>query len=487
VSIEKKDSLKFKVNFSVNRRSFLKRAVLAAGGVAAFQSFPGPKLFAAPEPSDRLRCVQIGCGARSMAHLDWLVNQSKDHIVAIVDPDEKCQAKVLRWLKKQNQNPEKVQVFTDYRVMFDKIGNQIDAVFIATPNHHHAPAAMLAMEAGKGVYCEKPLCHDIAEARKLREMAARTKTPTQMGNQGHCEEGYHRLCEFIRAGVIGKVTETHSWTDRANGGIGPRPPSLPVPKGLHWDFWIGPAPYRDYHAELHPHAWHGWYDFGNGSIGNMGCHVLDGVYWALQLDHPVSFEAEEIRDGTNERFPTGARIRWNFPARGEMPAVKVYWYEGFRKGAKLDPTDGLHAAKEGARNLPPLFFELQKKYPTESFDTSGTLYVGEKGIIYTGTYGGEMHVLPWKKMREISQPPKTLPRSKNVMDDFLNACRAGKRETAAAFDYGARLTEFTLLGNLATRAGIGNKVEWNGPEMKITNLPDLNQYVNLPHRSGWMT
>ena len=161
-----------------------------------------------------------------MTHLNEIVAANKQNLVAIVDPDEKKHATVQRWLKGKEQDPAKLQVFTDYRQMFDKIGKQIDTVFIAAPNHHHAPAAMIAMQLGKNVYCEKPVCHDIAEARQMRKMAARSKVATQMGNQGHCEEGYRRLCEYIWAGAIGKVTETHSWTNRANGGVGPRPPAI---------------------------------------------------------------------------------------------------------------------------------------------------------------------------------------------------------------------------------------------------------------------
>src|SRR5439155_19047226 len=252
---------------------------------------------------------------------------------AIVDVNEKQFGAVKKALEGKGKDAGDLQTFTDYRVMFDKMGKEIDAVFIATPNHHHAPPAMIAMQLGKGVYCEKPVCHDIDEARKLREMARRYKVTTQMGNQGHCEEGYRLLCEYIWAGTIGKVTETHSWTDRANGGVGPRPAVQPVPAGMHWEEWIGPAPYRDYHDDLQPHEWHGWYDFGNGSIGNMGCHILDGVHWALKLEHPTSIEVEEMRGGSEERYPTGSRIRWDFPARGEMAAAKVYWYEGRKKNA----------------------------------------------------------------------------------------------------------------------------------------------------------
>lgn len=469
---------------ALTRRSFLKRAALTAG---ALPLLPIPHLLAAARSGDKLNIVQIGCGGRGMNHLEWLVTQTKDNLLAIVDPDEKNHDKVKSWLKRKEQDPAKLKAFTDYRTMFDKLGKQIDAVFIATPNHQHAPPAMIALQLNKAVFCEKPLCHDIAEARKLREMAARSKAPSQMGNQGHCEDGYRRLCEFVWAGVVGHITETHSWTDRANGGVGPRPPALPVPAGLHWDSWIGPAPYRDYHTDLHPHEWHGWYDFGNGSLGNMGCHVLDGVVWALKVEHPASVEAEEIRGGTDQRYPTGARIRWDIPARGDMPPLKVYWYEGFKQGATGKASKSLTAARGEDRNLPSLLGELQKQYPDEEMDRpdSGTIYVGEKGYLYTATYGGKMHILPMEKMQQIKQPPRTLPRPKNVMADLLDAVRAGSKETAASFDYAARLTEFTLIGNLAQRAGMGQKVAWDGPNMKVTNLPELNDWVKRPYRKGW--
>jgi len=473
---------------SLNRRSFLKRSALAAGALSATRIFPVPNILAADSPGKKLNCALVGCGGRAMNHLEWLVTESKDNIAAIVDPDEKQHAKVKRYLKDHDCDPDRTLVFTDYRKMYDKIGKELDVVVVATPNHHHAPASMLAMNLGKAVYCEKPLTHDIAEARKLREMARHSKAPAQMGNQGHCDDGYRRLCEFVAAGVVGNITETHSWTDRANGGIGPRPPSMPVPANLHWDEWIGPAPYRDFHTDLHPHEWHGWYDFGNGSLGNMGCHVLDGVYWALKIEHPTSIEAEEITGGSDERYPLGSRIRFDIPARGNMPALKAYWYEGLRKGATGAAAGNLHAARGDDRNFPPLLRELLKQYPDEELDKpdSGTLYVGEKGILYTATYGNKFHLLPLEKMQEIQDKiPRTLPRPKNVMADFLNATREGKKETAASFEYGAQLTEFTLLGNLAQHAQVGQKIEWNGPKMKVANIPELNQWLKRPHRKGW--
>jgi len=296
------------------------------------------------------------------------------------------------------------------------------------------------------------------------------------------------LCEYIWSGVIGNVTETHSWTNRANGGVGPRPPSEPVPPGLHWDEWIGPAPYRDYHSDLHPHEWHGWYDFGNGSIGNMGCHVLDGVFWALKVEHPTSIEALDMRGGSNERYPTGSRICWTIPARGTMPPAKIYWYEGLNKTTKEEPKGNLRIAVGDARNLPPLLTDLRQRYTEEDFDStdSGTFYVGDKGIIYTGTYGNDMHIVPWTKMKETPPPPQSLPRFKEgIFKNFIEACRSGKTDTAVNFDYGTKLTEFALLGNLAQHAGEGKKIEWDGPKMKVKNIKELNAWVKRKYRSGW--
>jgi predicted dehydrogenase len=480
------------MKFKLDRRRFIKRTALAAGAASAAHYLAFPSILSAREPSDLLRCVQIGCGGRGGTHLEMAIVNQKQKLVAMVDADDKQITGKRKWFHDKNHiDTGDVQAFSDYRVMFDKIGGQIDAVFIAAPNHHHAPAAMMAMEAGKNVYCEKPLTHDIAEARKLRDASLRyNKVATQMGNQGHCEGGYRRLCEFIWGGVIGNVTETHSWTDRANGGIGPRPPTLPVPAGMHWDSWIGPAPYRDFHSDLHPHEWHGWYDFGNGSIGNMGCHVLEGVFWALKAGHPTSVEMEYVRGGSDERYPLGSRVRWDIPARENMPPLKAYWYEGLNATTTQDPSGGLHAATGKGRNLPPLIAKLKEQYPDEELDRgdSGSLYVGDKGIIFTQTYGGKMHVLPMEKMNEIKQPPISLPRpNPNPFINFIETCRAGRTDTATPFEYGARLTEFTLLGNLAQHAGPEKLVEWDGPNMKVTNIPELNRWLKREPRDGWTT
>src|SRR5712672_1241128 len=306
---------------ALTRRAFIKGSAVAAGALSAAQYIHAPNILAA-DAGKKLNCVLIGCGGRAMNHLEMLVSTSKENIMAIVDPDEKQHAKAKKYMHEHGADPGRTQFFTDYRTMYDKVGKELDVVVVAAPNHHHAAASMLAINLGKGVYCEKPLTHDIAEARKLREMARKSKAPTQMGNQGHCMDGYRSLCDLIWSGEMGHVKETHSWTNRANGGAGPRPPSKPAPASMHWDEWIGPAPYRDFHDDLHPHEWHGWYDFGNGSIGNMGCHVLDGVYWALKCDHPTSIEVEQLRGGSDERYPAGCRVRWDVPARGDMSALK---------------------------------------------------------------------------------------------------------------------------------------------------------------------
>ncbi len=218
----------------------------------------------------------------------------------------------------------------------------------------------------------------------------------------------------------------------------------------------------------------------------MGCHVLDGVFWALKVEHPVSIEAEELRPGSDEAYPTGCRLRYDIPARGDLPPLAAYWYEGLKLNARSSPQGSLQAAKGDDQNLPPLFGEMLKKYPDEVFDYGGgTFYVGEKGILYTDTYGGHMHILPRERMNEFLNVAKILPRPKNIMTDFLDACREGKKETAASFDQGAGLTEFVLLGNLAQHAGVGQKVEWDGPNMKVTNLAGLNAWVKRPTRPGW--
>lgn len=460
---------------------------MALGAITSAPMFAGAELAkgVAGKPPV-LRCALLGCGIRSSAHLNEAIGHNKQTLAAIVDPDPGARKKALAWLKIKRPEAKPPREFGDYRKFFETMGKDIDAVFIATPNHQHALPAMMAIKSHIPVYCEKPLCHTIGEARELRRLSLdNPSVATQMGNQGHCEEGYISLCEHLWSGAIGKITETHSWTDRANGGVGGRTITLPVPKGLEWDSWIGPAPYRDYHQNLHPHDWHEWYDFGNGSIGNMGCHILDGVYWALKLEHPDSVEMEQCRGGSDEQYPTGSRIRYDFPARGDQPALKVYWYEGFSQNAPGTMISNLQSVKGLERNRPGILKTLEEQFPDEDFASNGTVYVGEKGYAYTGTYGERFRILKNEKSPPVSKPVRTLERPKDIFTNFINAVQNGSSKTASPFEYGARLTEFTLLANLAQHAGIGKKVEWDGLAMKVRNMNHLNQWITIEKRKGW--
>jgi predicted dehydrogenase len=468
----------------LNRRRFLKAG--AAAAAAGLGLARGPIILGAPRPSAKLGTVVIGCGGRGTnSHLP---EAAKERLVAVVDVDEKNITRAMKFVTEKwpDLKTAGVKTYFDYRKMFDEIAKDIDAVFIATPNHHHALPAMIAMKLGKAVYVEKPMAHTVQECRALAQASLEYKVPTQMGNQGHCGEGYRRLCEYIWAGAIGKVTEAHSWTDRSNGGVGPRPPARPVPEGMHWDEWIGPAPYREFHGDLHPHEWHGWYDFGNGSLGNMACHIMDGPFWALRLKWPTAVEVEEMSGGTDERCPTGTRIRYDFPARGDMPAVKVYWWDGKRKGAQADAKgDSGDNVPKTVQNRPPLAAELEKQAGRD-LGSNGTLYVGDKGIMFSGCYGEGVRIIPEEKMKAFPPPEKSIPRIKGgPFANFLEACRKGTTDTGANFEYAAQLTEIVMLGNLAQRAGVGRKVEWNGPNMKCSNLPELNKFVQLDSRKGW--
>jgi len=474
-----------------NRREFLKTALVAAGSLSAVELFAASKSKKTSKPKvtvkteKPLRVAVIGCGGQGRgSHVPPAV---REQLVALVDPDEQCLNKALK--RATDTVPDidtrKIRTFTDYRKLFDAMGKELDAILIASPNHHHALPALMAMQLGIGVYVEKPLCYNIAEARLMAEFSRKYKVATQMGNQGHCGEGIRRLCEYIGAGAVGKVTEVYSWTDRTNGGMGPRPPVEPVPAGMNWDSWIGPAPYRDFHGDLHPHAWHGWHDFGDGSLGNMGCHVLDCPHWSLKLGHPTSIELEEASGGGEERYPVGNRIRYEYPGRGDMPPVKIYWYDG----VKLDPRIPRPAIVSGEKlkgpaNRPPLMVELEKKY-NRKFGGSGSLFVGDKGIMFAGTYGSEVRIIPEEKHKAFPLPEKVLPRIiGGAHADFFRACRDGK-PCASNFETAARLTEMVLLGTLAMRAGVHKKIEWDGDNMRCTNRPDVNQLLQRTNRDGW--
>jgi predicted dehydrogenase len=461
----------------LTRRDFFKVGA-AAGAGAALGLARGPTILAAGAGNQKLRCAVIGCGGRGGSHLGAAMSE---HVVALADIDEKTLAgtmkrfsdpKIVEKYKLSALNTAAIKTYSDFRKLFDEMGKSLDAVFVATPDHNHAAAAMRAIKLGKHVYCEKPLTHDIWEARALGEAARQHKVQTQMGNQGHCGEGYRRLVEYVRAGAIGTIKEIHTWCDNsicACGGTGGRPPTKPVPAGVHWEEWIGTAPFREYHDNLHPAKWRGWWDFGSGLLGDWGCHMADGAHWVLDYRMPTSIEVVKSAEGGTEMFPAINTIKYNFPAVGKQPAVTYYWWDG---------------VVGGKPHRPSVADELEQKY-NRKLGGKGSLYIGDKGIMYTGAYGGGTSFLPPERQKEIPDPPKTLPRNGDIFAEFIQACKGGAPTTSNFTHSGGPLTELLLLGILGMRAGEGKRIEWNAANLKCTNIPELNQYVKRQYRAGW--
>lgn len=466
-----------------SRRTFIKGAGMFAAS-AAFLPVRG--ILGADAAQDKLRVAVIGCGGQGVGtHIPGALQQK---LVACVDPSPKSIANAMKKAQsvdKANFNPENVKTFSDYRELFDKMKNEIDAVSIATPNHHHALPALIAMSLGKHVYVEKPMAHDIKESRLMAEYAKKYKVMTQMGNQGHSQDGWRRFCEYIWAGAIGDVHTIYCWTNRANGGSGPRPPAMPVPEGMNWDSWIGPAPYRDYHKDLHPHEWHNWHDFGNGSIGNMACHVMDGAHWAFKLGIPTCVEVEQVVGGGDELYPLSTRIRWDYPAREGMGPVKVYWYDGMKPGTKNVGTgDYIGSVSDTARNRPAEVDEWEKKLG-RNFGGDGSMYIGTKGVMVAGCYGGGPRIIPEESHKAFAAPKESLPRIRGGgghHGDFFRAIRDGK-PAASDFAVAHKLMDMILLGWMAVRAGVGKKLEWDGD--KVANLPEANRFISRDYRKGW--
>jgi predicted dehydrogenase len=469
---------------SFTRRKFLQGGAVAATAAVAARLFPTPAILADASPNSKLGIVVIGVANQGIASVNAACTE---RLVAMVDVDEGHLAGAKTWIESKYPDIKTAGIheFYDYRKMFDKTHKDIDAVFVAAPDHHHAVASIIAMKLGKHVYCEKPMAHSIGEVRAMMETARKYKVMTQLGNQGHSKEGVRRLCEYIWAGAIGNVVETYSWARTGRGGVGGRLPATPVPAGLHWEEWLGPAAYREYHAKLHPKLWRSWWEFGDGSVGDWGCHNLDGPFMALKLGSPTSVEALQQTGGSDERFPFANVIRWNFPARGDLPPVKVHWYDGF-KGTidalvQLDENDPV-----GEHNRPAIVDEIEKKYGRKLTD-GGTVFVGEKGIMVAGNYCDGPRIVPEEAHQAFPVPPKSLPRLKKGLThqtDFLRSCK-DREPPFSHFDYGGPLTEMVLLGCLAIRAGVGQKVEWDSGAVKVTNLPGLNKLVHREYRSGW--
>jgi len=467
-----------------HRRRLFKDLGAIAGATAAARVFGAPAVLADASPNSKIASAVIGCANQGSISVNEIARLG-ERIVAFADVDDRQYAKAQKTLAPYPEIKfDAIQRFADYRKMLDKLHRQIDVVFVCIPDHHHATASMMAMKLGKGVYCEKPLAHSIQECRILAAAAKKYNVTTQLGNQGHSQEGIRRLCEYLWAGAIGNVTEVHAWAPTGRGGTGGRLPTRPVPKGLHWDQWIGPCHYRDYHAELHPALWRSWWEFGDGSLGDWGCHNVDGPFWALDLGHPTSVEAVEQVGGSEERFPLVNAVCWSFPARGKLPPVKVHWYDGYRAAKTANPKKELGDDMERSQNRPPIVAELEKKYDRK-FGDGGTVYVGEKGIMVSGNYCNGPRIVPEEKHRALPIPAKKLPRLKGTHQaDFLRAFKEGKK-ASSDFEYGARLTEMLLLGCLAERAGVGKKVQFDPATMKCAGMPELDPLICREYRKGW--
>jgi len=442
----------------ISRREFVGNL---AASMAAVTIVPAHVLGRNP-PSNKLNIAAIGSGGRARGNLTGV---SSENIVALCDVDEERAADIY------NAYP-KAKKYKDFRFMLDEMGKSIDAVIVSTPDHTHAVAVMKAIKMSKHVFCEKPLAHSIYEVRQITEAARKYKVQTQMGNQGHSSEQIRMMCEWIWDGAIGDIRQVYAWSSRPSGGAAfavnmKRPTDRPpVPEGLDWDLWLGPAPYRPYHPAYLPFKWRGWVDFGTGALGDMGCHILDPVFWALRLDEVETIEVEATTthfdpEIITETYPVASIVHYKFPARGSMPPLKLTWSDGRLRPPRPDD------------------MEINRR-----FDGEGALLIGENGNIMHGSHGAsELRIVPESKMKAYKLPVKTLPRSQGHYQDWILACKAGV-PASSNFNYGGPLTEMILLGVLAMR-NQNRKLLWDVKNMRITNDEEANKYVNPPYREGW--
>jgi predicted dehydrogenase len=444
-------------------KSYTRRDILKAGAVSALAiNFFPSRVFGA---NARIAVAGIGAGGKGTADIKGSAAAGAD-IVALCDVDPRRGAGSFKKYPKAKR-------FTDFRVMLDKFGKSIDACTISTPDHTHAVATMLAMGMGKHCYTQKPLTHDIWEARQLVKMAAKTKLSTQMGNQAHAGEPIRRVVELVRAGVIGNVTEAHIWTNRPvwPQGIDKRLPKAPVPANVDWDLWLGPAPFREYGEGYLPFKWRGWWDFGTGALGDMACHLMDMAWWSLDLGVPTHVEAKH-GGNTKESPPHWAVIDYQFPARGKRPPVKLVWYDGKKDGVQNAPskelTGGMEMVKGGKR---------QGKF--------GTMLIGDKGRLFFNRFVSNWMVTG-RDPEEVKQieatTPKSIPRVKSNYTEWLDAAAGEGHAPLSRFQTAGPYTEVVLLGNLAIRAN--EPVEWS-PKKGEAKSDKANRFVRREYRKGW--
>jgi len=443
----------------LSRRSFLQKSTLATAAASAFPAVLKSQ-GSGPAPNEKINLAIVGCGGQGR---NPIRNLTMHTFVAFCDVDD------ARAEEAYTNHPD-VPRFRDYREMFTQMGDKIDAVVISTPDHMHFPIAMMAVKLGKHVYVEKPLTHTVEEARLLTEAAREAGVITQMGNQGHSNEGTRITKEWIQAGVLGEIREVHSWTNRP---IWPQGVALPdhrkmipvVPDTLDWDLWLGVAEERAYDPSYLPFAWRGWWDFGTGAFGDMACHIMDATFWGLELESPTAIEAFSANN-TPHSGPTQSVVTYEFPARGSMPPVTWKWYDG-----GLSPTF-------------PADWEDGREYFR---DGSGTIIIGSEASMVNNTYNSSPRIFPETRMRELAPtlPPKTLPRveTSNHYEAWTNAIMDG-RQPASNFEYAGPFTETVLLGNAAIRAN--RRLDFDAKNVRFTNYEPANAHLTKTYRPGFV-
>lgn len=443
------------------RREFLRNT---AGAGVGF--WVGSRALAeSRSPNERLAVAVVGIEGQGAWNIGQLV-EAGARIVALCDVDEP------RTGKMRERFPN-ARFEVDYRRLLDR--NDIDAVLIATPDHHHAPATLRALAAGKHVYCEKPLTHTVEEARAVAEAARKHKRVTQMGTQIHARSNYRRVVEVIRSGAIGPVGEVHVWVDRQWGGNERPKETPPVPEGLHYDLWLGPARERPYHPAYLPGSWRGWWDFGGGTLADMGCHYTDLPFWALDLRVPETIEAQGPPVHP-ESCPPWMIVRYRYAARGEQPAVKLTWYHGANKiPGRSDVPHPIPEELKSQIVRPPHFAE--GKLPKWG---DGVLFVGLKGMLLAD-YDRYL-LLPREQYEGYEPPPPSIPESIGHHREWIEACKTGDK-TTCNFDYAGALTEAVLLGNVAYRSG--KRLEWDARALRARNAPEADRYLRHHYREGW--
>jgi predicted dehydrogenase len=444
-----------------NSLHFSRRGFLRATGtsVAALTIVPRHVLAGAgASPNEKLNIAGIGVSGMGAGDIGAVA--PGNNMVALCDVDARHAAGTFAKFPQAKR-------YKDFRKMFDDMEKDIDAVVVATPDHFHAVAAMAAIKRRKHVYCEKPLAHSVYEVRQLMKAAAEYKVVTQLGNQGHSFGSIRDFCEWIWDGAIGNVHTIHAGCSAVNSGLDQLPrlkEQHPVPPTLDWDLWLGPAQYRPYHPAYLPGAWRGWVPFGNGTVGDWACHVVDPVFWALDLGAPKTIEAKVKNydfKTQGDAYPKGEIITYEFPAKGKRGPITLHWYSGTERiprPADLDPDD-------------------------KPVDT-GAVVLGDKGTIVYGSHGaGGVRLIPHAKMDAYKRPEKTLPRVKEHHWDWLQAIKNGAK-AGSDFSYGGPLTELAMLGVIAIKMA-GTKLEWDAARVQFTNSSEANQYINPPYRTGW--